>query len=428
MKEASHANWRINNLGEEMALVISPTRNQFSLRKSAHRFRQGGRDVYYFTLDLETLDGLLPQRVEPDVVKDANRRLTPSHARNIQRYLDEEDDWLLGALMLGIAPDAVEFDPYSDAEGEMGNPNFGELRIRSSRVNTMRIFDGQHRRRAIEDVLSDLSSTEDKERIDKWEALRKASMTIVLYAEDNIRTLRQMFVDASKTKRIEGNVVTRFDQRDAFNLAANWIEEKSLLFSSRVELERASVSRTSQRLIAINQLAAVLKILEVGHRGRVSRDSNESYMQDLNGLYKRCLELVDEFMVAAREEYQWLASGEIDNSEIPQMRSTTLAYNVTVIKILAGCYHYWMEETADWQPLARFLRSASLMPGYNPGTLLVDAGIVSPDGRLFSRRQEVEGASRYIVKAAREASQRPEGNALGWYSSGSPEVEPESGR
>lgn len=407
-----------------MALVISPISNQFSLRKPAHRFRQGGRDVYYFTLDLETLDGLLPQRVEPDVVRDANRRLTPSHAKNIQRYLDEEDDWLLGALMLGIAPDALEFVPYSDEGGETGNPDFGELRIRASRANTMRIFDGQHRRRAIEDVLSDLSKTEDNERIDKWEALRKSSMTIVLYAEDDIKTLRQMFVDASKTKRIESNVVTRFDRRDAFNLAANWIAENSVLFSNRVEMERASVSRTSQRLIAINQLAAVLKTMEVGHRGRVSRDRNDEYMQDLAGLYKRSLEWADEFMVAAREEYQWLASGEIDNSEIPQMRSTTLAYSVTVIKILAGCCHYWREGTANWHPLARFLRNASLRPGYNPGTLLVDADIVSPDGRLFSRRQEVEGASRYIVNAAREAAQRPEGNTLGWYTDGSPEVEP----
>ena len=40
--------------------------------------------------------------------------LTPSHARNIQQYLEDKDDWLLGSLLLGIAPDALEFDPYQD--------------------------------------------------------------------------------------------------------------------------------------------------------------------------------------------------------------------------------------------------------------------------------------------------------------------------
>ena len=112
-------------------------------------FRQGGRDVFYFfALDLQTLDGLLPQRVDDNVVRDANRRLTPSHAQDIQRYLgDERDDWVLGALLLGIARDAVEFEPYrneQDGLSEQPFPNFGELCVRTNRVNTMRIFDGQH--------------------------------------------------------------------------------------------------------------------------------------------------------------------------------------------------------------------------------------------------------------------------------------------
>ena len=112
-----------------MALVIREISNQYSLQVPSHRFRQGGRDVYYFALDLQTLDGVLPQRVEDNIVREANRRLTPSHARNIQRYLDEKDDWLLGALMLGIAPNGVEFHPYDEER----YPDFGELRILTNR-------------------------------------------------------------------------------------------------------------------------------------------------------------------------------------------------------------------------------------------------------------------------------------------------------
>ena len=81
---------------------------------SAHRFRQGGRDVYAFTLDLEALDKLLPDRVDDRVVRDANRPLTASHAKNIQKYLEDRDDWLLGALLLGVSQDALEFQPYID--------------------------------------------------------------------------------------------------------------------------------------------------------------------------------------------------------------------------------------------------------------------------------------------------------------------------
>ena len=387
-----------------MPPTIRNLSKQYSLDVPAHRFSQGGRDVYYFALDLETLDGLLPQRVEDGVVREANRRLTPSHAKNIQRYLEEEDDWLLGAMMLGIAPDAVDFEPYVDEQDQPENPNFGALRILTNRVNTMRIFDGQHRRRAIQDVLNELSDASDNKSASRLDQLRKASMTIVLYAEDNIGTLRQMFVDASKTKRIEGNTVTRFDQRDAFNLAAVWLADNSQLFQDRVEMERSSVPTSSQSLLAINQLAAILKSLVVGYHGRVSRDMNDSLMQDLDDLYNRCRIWADEFMSASREEYRGLTSDEIENSEIPLWRARTFAYNVTFMRVIAGCYHLWLKEHDSWEPLAKMIREASINNGTGHG-LLVDAGLVSLNGAgLFARRQEVARAIDYIIKVAEETT------------------------
>lgn len=386
-----------------MALVISTSSNQYSLRVPSHRFRQGSRDVYYFTLDLQTLNGLLPQRVDDGVVREANRRLTPSHAKNIQRYLDEKDDWLLGALMLGIAPDAVDFKPYPNERGEPGNANFGELRFRADRTDTMRIFDGQHRRRAIYDVLADLSNGSGDRNIQKLASLREASMSVVLYAEDDIGTLRQMFVDASKTKRIEGNTVTRFDQRDAFNRAAVWTADNSRLFQGRVEKERSSVAAASHNLLAVNQLAATLKGQEVGYGRRVSRELNENYMLDLNGLFERCRIWSDEFMPAAREEYRGLMTGQIENSEIPHYRTLTFAFNVTFIRVLAQCYSQWLREHDSWKPLADFIRGTLIDHGSRYG-LLVDAGLVTPEGTaLFARRQEVAGAINYIVEQAEMA-------------------------
>ena len=214
-----------------MPPTISLSPSRYSAQLPAHRFRQGNRDVYYFTLDLATLDGLLPQRIDDTVVREANRRLTPSHHRDIQQYLEDRPDWLLGALLLGIAPDALEFEPYQDQDGNEYGPNFGELKIITNRANTMRIFDGQHRRRAIQDTLDRLGNAEDQ--IDKLTDLQGSSVSIVLYAEDDIGALRQMFTDASRTKRIEANVVTRFDKRDPFNLAAMHLVDASQLFGGR---------------------------------------------------------------------------------------------------------------------------------------------------------------------------------------------------
>ncbi len=385
-----------------MSPIISTVQNQYSLAIPAHRFRQGGRNVYYFSLTLEILDGLLPQRVEDDVVREANRRLTPSHAKNIQLYLDEKDDWLLGAMMLGIAKDAVEFEPYSNEKGETVTPNFGEMRILTNRINTMRIFDGQHRRRAIQDVLAALAYNEH--RADKLEALQKSSMTIILYAEDKIKTLRQMFVDASQTKRIEGSTVTRFNRRDPFNLTALRLADNSRVLRGRVEMERSSVSSSSQYLLAINQLASILKGLEVGNNSRISRQRNDFYMMNLDDLYERCRIWIDEFIPAARNEYSGLLNGEVDNSDIPQLRAQTFAYNVTFIRVLTGCYRKWISEDKSWEQLADYICKASLNRGSSHG-LAVDSGLLKPDGTtLFSRRQEVDAVIDYIVREAEEAA------------------------
>ena len=383
-----------------MAPSISIVPNRYSAQMPAHHFRQGGRDVYYFTLDMATLDGLLPQRVDDSVVREANRRLTPGHARNIQDYLEKRPDWLLGAMLLGIAPDALEFEPYA---ADLYGKDFGELRIRTNRANTMRIFDGQHRRRAIQDTLERLNG--DNGDHNRLAELQQSSVPIVLYAEEDIKALRLMFVDASKTKGIEANVVTRFDQRDAFNLVSMHLSSESKLFAGRIEMERTTVARSGRSLLAVNQLAQILKILTIGHDRRVSRDRNEEYLSDLDELRESCMVWSDEFLPEARYEYEGLLSGEIDNEGIPSWRAVSLAYSATFVQILAGCYHNWRAEYDDWKPLAEFVRTAALEPGGGRGNLLVDAGAMAPgDTSPIARRQEVAGAIRYIVQQAKSAN------------------------
>ena len=381
-----------------MTLTIPTIDNQYVLRTPAHRFRQGGRDVYSFPLDLATLDGLLPQRVDEDVIKDANRRLTPSHAKKIQGYLVDRSDWILGALLLGIAPDAVEFIPGKDENGR-DSDLFGELRILTNRANTLKIFDGQHRRRAIADALSDLQQLALGEV--RPNPLMRASVPIVLYAEDNIKALRQMFSDASKTKPIESNTVTRFDERDAFNLAAMWLSDNSDLFSGRVEMERTTVPRSSECLVAINQLAKTLRTLDVGYKGRVSKDRNDGHLLEPEALYERCLEWADGFMVAARLEYDNLIAGEIDNSEIPRFRSTSFAFNATVIRMMAGCYYEWVKNGDDWGTLADFFRGQSLERRSAEGTLLHEAGIIAVEDTVLASTPIVTRAVDHIVATAR---------------------------
>lgn len=374
---------------------------QVDLRTPAHRFVQGGRYVYTFSLELEKLNQLFPERVDDRVVSEANRQLTPSHAKNIQDYLEKRADWVLGTFMLGVNPEVIDFQPYP-GQPEGGAVTVGELSILSADADALRIFDGQHRRRAIKDVLAELArSAEQKEKLD---SLKIDSVPIMLYAEGSIDALRQMFADASKTKTIERNAVAQFDRRDAFNVAAMSLSALSDLFGGRVEMERASVPRTSQSIISINQLAAALKTTVVGYVGRVSTERNGEYLRNNDELVDQCLIWSDDFLTNAREEYENLVNGEVDNSEIPEHRNQSLAYNATVIRILAGCYYEWTKNGDDWKPLADFIRQASLKPGSEYGALLVDAGAVLPRSiSPLGRMQEIKAAVDYIVNQAKHS-------------------------
>ena len=116
-----------------------------------------------------------------------------------------EPNWVLSALMLGVSEEAVDFTPYIEEEGAA--MTVGELRIRTESIATMmKMFDGQHRRRAVKDVLKELQA--DMRRSEKLADLRSCSLPIMLYVEDRIPALRQMFADAAQTKSIEKNVTS----------------------------------------------------------------------------------------------------------------------------------------------------------------------------------------------------------------------------
>lgn len=413
-----------------MPITVPVIREQY-FRIPAQRFKQGHRTVFAFALNLEQLDSMLPERVDEDVVRDANRRLTPSHAKQIEAYLRDHDDWVLGAILLGIDPDAVEFTAFEDEEGNP-SPAFGELRISYNQMSAIRLFDGQHRRRAIQDVLAGLRDSErDREHLlsqsgssgvdsdsaseltrqlgelrAKRRSLLKQSVPIVLYEEGDIRALRQMFADAAKTKPIEAVTRARFDDRDPFNRASYEVAEQSELFRGRIEMERNTVARTSRNLLSFNQLSTVLKTLMFGYYGRVSQVRSLELDADYGPVVKLGVEWADNFLPATCTEYEQLLNREIeDDLLVPSLRSETFALNATVLRVLAACFHGWQEEVGpDLSLLAHFFRAHSFNNTLK-NSLLVQAGLVTPGATSpVARRQEVQKSIRYILRNAKRSS------------------------
>ena len=410
-----------------MAFTIPAVQPQL-FKVPAQRFKQGYRTVFAFALDLAQLDSILPQRVEEDVVRDANRRLTPSHAKKIEQYLIQSDDWVLGAILLGIEPSALDFVPFKDDEGNESQ-FFGELRIPFNRMSTFRLFDGQHRRRAIQDALAGLRDSEKQrsrlldeakeneagskviqnlsvqlsEIRDKREELEQHSVPIVLYQEGDIMALRRMFADAAKTKPIEAVTRARFDDRDPFNRAAYEVADQSEFFRGRIEMERNTVARTSPNLLSFNQLSTILKTLMFGYYGRVSRVRSLELEADHEPALRLGIEWADDFLPSASKEYQELLKDESeDEALIPTLRQHTFAFNAIVFRVLAACFHGWKENMdQDIEPLARYIRDQSFNSAAKD-SFLIRAGLIMPGTTSpVGRRQEVQKAIQYILQNAK---------------------------
>lgn len=400
--------------------VDKGTSPQFGdLSAQAMRFVQGGREVYGFALTLEDLNGLLPRRVDDGIVSDANRRLHQPHADSIREYLWDQLSWLSGPIMVAIDPSLVEFEAFENTEG-----HFGVIRIPLAAIGQLKLFDGQHRRRAVYDLIDErrTQARELTERLERAKAdglsrsdvaalkrtleacerrrrqLESEEIPVLLYGEVDIDSLRQMFSDAAKARPIDALTKSRFDARDPFNRAAEAVMNGSALLDGNVEMERSTVSGTSDKLISYNQLATLLRTLQVGYYGRVSKQRALELNENAE-LITGPGEHFFTFLIRARDEYQRLAAGEAQPS---RERGNTLAFNNTILRVIAAVWHEWVfKREKDDAVLVELFKTADFSLGR--GATWHEAGLVPEGSRTpISRRQEVVAAINHLLKDALE--------------------------
>jgi len=398
-------------------MVTIRKKKQQVVEFDVHRYQQGGRTAYSLVMDLGTLDDNVPDFVSRERIKRANRRFIDDHARRIAEYIYDVDDWVLGAILLGIAPDAVKFVPYPEEDGSPSSTS-GYIRIPlSGGTSTISILDGQHRRMAIHSVrdrlrqeivnAKTLSAKNDRDdtvrRLQvKLQRLEEMSIPVALYEEANTKELRQMFADLAKTRNIDATTKTRFDDRDPFNRAAVELAEKGLstLLTDRVEMERGTPLRASNDLLSVSQLARCLKVLQYGFGSRASRDRIREADNNYQDLIDTGISWADDFLPSAREEYDDLCSSDAEEAFVATHRSKYVSFNVPVLEVMAGCFYEWQIRRRPWQELADWLRDADF-DVESEGCILLKSGMLIPgDSTVVSRNQNKRATISYIVNQA----------------------------
>ena len=414
-------------------VTVRPPQVQ-SLVRPAQKFEQGGRTAYTMVMTLGMLDSCISAEVSPKHIIKANRRFNQSHANKIADYLydrteyqdngQSQSDWVLGAILLGIAPRYVNFVPYPSSDGEPSS-SLGEIHIPwDGGVGSILILDGQHRRMAIKSVrdrmLREIVEIEENlggngnnsrglKRLQnlegKLEALSNMAIPVAFYVESSVERLGQMFAELARTRPIDEITKTRFDLRDPFNRAAHALEKgSSELLAGRIEMERSTPLRSSNELLSLNQLARCLKYLKYGYAGRVSRDRLLETDRNFDALLDMGIAWTDEFLRSAREEYEILHSDVLDDDYIANQRGQKIAYSATVLQLLAGCVYEWNQLKRPLSELAGYLWNCDFDLKSEKCLFRKTDMLIPGDTSLISRSQNMKATIAYIVEKAAQAS------------------------
>lgn len=365
----------------------------------AVKFAQGGREAYAMSVSIADLLALIPERLDPNVIKDANRRLYAPHGKAFGEYVWGTTDWTCGAIMVGSPEDVVRFRPTR------GGSNLGTVEIDDGEVSHLKLIDGQHRRyglgemvareRAFADALErggdERAAREKRERLD---TILNDSITVMLYVEDDMDALRQMFADISNVRPPDPITVVRFDRRNPFHVAAARLSDSHPLLMGRVEMERNTLTSKSNALLTLNQLSAVLRVLVAGVSGRV----RAAIDVDADTIYDRGRAFFDDLLTAS-ETVREIAEGEVQPIDLRDRGVLTI--NVTILKILAGV---WRELTVirdqNHEDVSRFIASMPEVPTAEE-TPFTRAGVLPrAEGKAtpIARAQEMRAAVDEMVK------------------------------
>ena len=326
--------------------------------KPAIAYRQGPRKVYSFVMDLEEVKRYLPLRTAEDSnrIKDTNRALVPSHTRRIKAYLDETDEWVLPAITLAVTSPNVQFS----GGDEQDQKNIGTIRVRNDDDNErmlFRIVDGQHRRHAIEALMSEY---EEKDP-DLWAQMGESGISVTLYEESDATKIRQMFATMALAKPIDRNTQQQFDSSNPFNNAASYAAEESELLAHghRVNTQRQSLQRVSDEFITHSDLKDIAIALTFGVPVRAPSQTQLKYHRtddQQKKIYENIKIFLDEFLPECGQHYTDLMNGEIPPPNVPIVRGDRWTFEPPFIKLIAGCYQSWTATDSNTEALSEHLR------------------------------------------------------------------------
>ena len=231
---------------------------------------QAGREYYVTMCPLRLIPRLFvfdEEELPPEMR--AQRSLNKARVPEIARYIvDNPHSYVFSALTASIDAD-VQFEPF-DTEGGPAE-RVGTLTIPMSAKFV--INDGQHRRAAIQQALTDNPELGDE------------SIAIVMFLDVGLDRCQQMFADLNRYAiRPARSIGVLYDHRDEMSAITRLVVFRSALFSDLTDMETSNLAARSRKLFTLSALYHATKALLEGWRS--PRSNGASIWQASSGSWR----------------------------------------------------------------------------------------------------------------------------------------------
>jgi DNA sulfur modification protein DndB len=305
-------------------------------------FRQGRRTHLTGAVPMGFIaDKILVQGAEKrsrlaDAKSALNRPEDPSHTAVIAKYLFDnyKEKYILPPLTLNLRQRVSAYVPGYNAEIKPGY-------LVVPRTAALAVTDGQHRTKAIIDLLLKLDA-------ENAELFAADAVAMMITCESDLSQIHQDFADCSRTKPLPPSQVAVFDQRNPANRLLLQMEDRCLLFKGRIDPTSKSLSKNSIFLFLANQLRQLVKELVCGSFAMPDADFEKRATQQLGTEAKMeaALNKYAEFLnyltgkIPVWNEISKLVPGTLHTSQIPIKRQEGwVCLTVTGLNVIGRIGH-----------------------------------------------------------------------------------------
>jgi hypothetical protein len=304
-------------------------------------------------LSLEQIDALITPP-DPLVASPGNRMIRQAHADGFAKYLRQRADWVSPSLLLRT-PKSFDFE----IREEIAGVQFGIVTIPRRSLADLHIIDGQHRIlgviRGYKMIADDLDKArsnlatvrkvepggnaekEARARIaDLDKQLNRLSgefISVQVHVESDPVKYKQMFFDiADNALGITASVKVRFDSQKVVNRARAIVMDNHPLLLGRIDPEGDRLKRQSQYWMGAKHVSEIVRTVNVGLDGRVSRRQEEAAEDTVFA------DKASAFFTVLADSFPQMLAMQLGQVLPEQLRRTSLLGSMLFVRVLGGVY------------------------------------------------------------------------------------------